>query len=58
MADRSLKQLVTDVRRNAALLAKQELALKKAELKEKATMLTPIPQVAPDSWLCVTVAVQ
>jgi uncharacterized membrane protein YqjE len=35
--DRSLKELVRDVRRNAGLLARQELALKKAELKEKAT---------------------
>jgi uncharacterized membrane protein len=35
--ERSVKNLVTDVRRNAALLAKQEIALKKAELKETAT---------------------
>lgn len=35
--ERSVKELVTDVKRNAALLAKQEVALKKAEFKEKAT---------------------
>ena len=35
--ERSVKQLVKDVKRDAGLLARQELALKKAELKEKAT---------------------
>ena len=35
--DRSLKQLVSDLRTDAGLLVRQEIALAKAELKEKAT---------------------
>jgi uncharacterized membrane protein len=34
--DRSLKQLVSDLRTDAGLLVRQEIALAKAELKEKA----------------------
>ena len=34
--DRSLKQVVNDLRTDASLLVRQELALVKAELKEKA----------------------
>jgi len=35
--DRSLKQVLSDVRTDASLLVRQEIALAKAELKEKAT---------------------
>jgi uncharacterized membrane protein len=34
--DRSVKELVTDLRGDASLLVRQEIALAKAELKEKA----------------------
>ena len=35
--DRSLKQVVSDLRADASLLVRQEIALAKAELKQKAT---------------------
>lgn len=35
--DRSLKQVVSDLRTDASLLVRQEIALAKAELKQKAT---------------------
>lgn len=37
--DRSLKQVVSDLRADASLLVRQEIALAKAELKQKATDL-------------------
>ena len=39
--DRSLKQVLSDVRTDASLLVRQEIALAKAELKEKATAAQP-----------------
>src|ERR1700752_5282306 len=36
--DRSLKQIVSDLRTDGALLVRQEIALAKAELKEKAAL--------------------